>query len=64
MSSRPSRLTTRSFDALVLVQPILDVRGEAIDLAGDRLVDVDLVDQVQTALEVEPQLNPLLEVLL
>ena len=64
MSSRPSRLTTQIVDALVLVQPVLDVRGEAIDLAGHRLVDVDLVDQVQTALEVEPQLDPLLEMLL
>ena len=32
-------------------------------LLDDRLVDVHLVDQVQTALEVEPQLDPLLEVL-
>ena len=31
-------------------------------LSDDRLVDVDLVDEVQAALEVQPQLDPLLEV--
>ncbi len=30
-------------------------RGEAIDLVGDRLVDVHLVDEVQAALEVEAE---------
>ena len=64
MSSRPSRLTTASADALVLAEPILDVGREPVDLVGDRLVDVHLVDEVQAALEVEPELDPLLEVLL
>ena len=51
-------------DALVLAEPVLDVRRQAVDLVRDRLVDVDLVDEVQTALKVETQLDPLLEVLL
>ncbi len=60
----PLTIDVQVGDALVLVEAILEVGREPIDLAGDRLVDVHLVDEVQAALKVQPQLDALLEVLL
>ena len=45
----------------LLVQVVLDGGGDLIDPVGDRLVDVDRVDEAQTAREVEPLLDSLLE---
>ena len=50
-------------DVLVLVELLLDVAREAVGLVGDRLVDVDLVDEVQAALEVEAEHDALVDVL-
>src|SRR6185503_2706199 len=50
-------------DVLVLAQAIFDIRRQPVDLVRDRLADVDVVDEVQAALKVQPQLDLLLEVI-
>src|SRR5262249_29202271 len=51
-------------ELLVLVELVLEIGGHPIGLVRDRLSNRDHVDQMQAALQVEPQLDLLGEVLL